>query len=303
MDKNALIVWDRMYEVGIASVDSEHRVLFYAYNTFIKARHRGGVATSVGYAMSFLEDYLKYHFNNEEKLMLQSNYDRYQEHKLEHERLQSEFDNLKSHFACGIEIADQLLNLFRELVLKHVIDDDRDIGSYLRSKERYRTSRDTAIASHRKAAFNGSVDQQPSSSKYDITNQNGRVYKRFEVNIPGIVVNMAQCNNPVMIMNISQRGARISGIKGMFKEATGILLIKDLPIPDLSFIVKDVCGNEFSVLFTVSIDKQAALEKVLRSQQLSDDNYKDAGINDAKFAEEIECIDLDHFEGGALLTD
>ncbi len=300
MDANALIVWDRMYEVGIGSIDSEHRVLFYAYNTFIKAKIKNQSRLSVGYAMSFLEDYLTYHFRNEEGLMVRSNYDRYQEHKLEHDRLKGEFNHLKSQLDQNFEIDEPLLILFKDWVLKHVADEDRDIGVYLRSKERFRTSADPASPSPTSSPDQNIQTSRPRIFRNNITDCNGRVFRRHEVCIPGVVVNQVNCENPVTITNISVGGARISGIKGMFKEAMGILSIPDFQLPELSFIVLSANGDECGVYFTISVEKQVMLEKFLRSPTFKEIEVIAYAPEEGEVDECSEDIDADFSDIGGI---
>ena len=291
LDANAPIVWDKRYEIGIGSVDSEHRVLFYAYNTFISARSKGQGRLSVGYAISFLDDYLKYHFRNEEDLMARSNYDRFEAHKQDHVHLQDEFEHLKSQFAMDAEIDESLLAFFKGWILRHVVEDDRDIGVYLRSKERYRMSPDPATISQDNLA--GSVGPAlPSVAPgYGLTNRNGRVFKRYDVKLPGIVVNQIRCENPVIVTNISLGGARISGIHGMFREAVGMLSIPSLSLPDMSFIVISAADDECTVWFTIPFEKQVALEDVLRSPGFASLGASIQGMEDSELVEDTEGTD------------
>ena len=269
MNVNAPITWDRIYEVGIASVDSEHRMLFNSYNTFIRAQINCHSRIAAGYALSFLEDYLNYHFSNEEYLMAGSGYDRYEIHRLEHKRLKIEFERLKSQFVCDDNINDQLLMLFRDWVLRHVVDEDRDIGVYLRCQERYSKQSDLAKPNNIQQTNQIGPIHKIMPPLNDIMNRNGRTSQRHFVNIPGNVVTKFMCENHVIVTNISQGGARISGITSLFKEAPGILTIPSLSLPDLSFIVKTAIGDSCSVYFTISLEKQDQLNRVLRSDKFT----------------------------------
>ena len=266
---DALIVWDRMYDVGIGSVDSEHRMLFNSYNTFIRTKARSKSRLAVGYAMSFLEDYLIYHFRNEEGLMARSGYDRYESHCQEHKHLKSELDRLRLQLDRDNNIGDDLLILFRDWVLRHVVDEDRDIGVFLRCKDRYSKQQALVTPSNNQPDLARSV-QQTFSSSHDITKRDGRVSRRHMVNIEGNVVSKFTCENRVNVTNISQGGARISGITGMFKEAAGILTIPSLSLPDLSFICITATREECSVYFTISLEKQDELNRVLRSKKFTE---------------------------------
>lgn len=81
------IEWNDNFSVGVASVDHEHRELIEMINGFQATIGQGG---SIEGKLDYLGETLTHisaHFALEEKLMRDSGYDAYDEHKADHERL------------------------------------------------------------------------------------------------------------------------------------------------------------------------------------------------------------------------
>jgi len=264
MNESQLIVWDKKYEVGVGSIDTEHRILFMGFNTFVTARAKSDGSASVGYAVAFLEEYLGYHFRNEEALMRQVNYDRFELHQSEHRVLMRGLENIKQRSQQGREIEDDIFNLFRDWIVSHVVEEDRDIGAFLRCKARF-------YAQCTEEAENSDQEDVPKTfierrnTVYCITNKNGRVYKRYAVNIPGIAIDHQGNRFDVTVVNLSQGGARLTGTRKLFKEAVGSLILPTTSLPELQFIVLDVKATVIGVCFTLKSDTQMLLARELMS--------------------------------------
>lgn len=82
-----LIEWRDEFELGISSVDQEHKEMIDLINETY-ARHRDHQSKVT--IMDFLGEIyarISSHFALEEKIMKEQNYDQYQEHKQDHESL------------------------------------------------------------------------------------------------------------------------------------------------------------------------------------------------------------------------
>jgi len=83
----SLIAWDEKFSVGIASVDHEHRELIGLVNDAHDRLMRPGAKDTVPDFLGEIYARISAHFALEEKLMRVERYDRYDEHKADHERL------------------------------------------------------------------------------------------------------------------------------------------------------------------------------------------------------------------------
>ncbi len=112
-----LIEWKDEFSVGVPSVDHEHRELIELINATYEHLSQEGSEETV---VDFLgEIYVKIsaHFALEEKLMRDYQYDQYEDHKAEHERLLEEIRDLMDDYednACfnDASFAEQLQQWF-----------------------------------------------------------------------------------------------------------------------------------------------------------------------------------------------
>ena len=98
----ALIEWREEFSVGVASVDHEHQELIELINTTHAALCEKGGDDLV---LDFLgEIYAKIsaHFALEENIMREREYDQYQEHKADHERLLDDIRDIMDDFEDGL---------------------------------------------------------------------------------------------------------------------------------------------------------------------------------------------------------
>ena len=120
----SLIEWDEKYSVGVAAVDHEHRELIGLVNEAHDRLMRPGGEEA---AMDFLGEIfarISAHFALEEKIMRARNYDRYDEHKTDHERLLDEIRDMMDDYEDGElfseeRFAQQLKTWFAEHFRTH----------------------------------------------------------------------------------------------------------------------------------------------------------------------------------------
>lgn len=92
-----LIEWDDKFSVGIGAVDHEHRELIDLIND-AHARRRHGDDDAVVEFLGEIYTRISAHFALEERLMLARNYERYGEHKNDHERLIDEIRDIMDDY-------------------------------------------------------------------------------------------------------------------------------------------------------------------------------------------------------------
>ncbi|HSD97748.1 MAG TPA: bacteriohemerythrin [Sulfuricaulis sp.] len=105
----SLIEWDENYSVGVAAVDHEHRELIGLVNEAHDRLMRPGAAEAV---MNFLGEIfarISAHFALEEQIMRARNYDQYDTHKADHERLLDEIRDMMDDYEDGESFSEALL--------------------------------------------------------------------------------------------------------------------------------------------------------------------------------------------------
>jgi hemerythrin len=59
--------WSEAFEVGVPSIDAQHKELIYAFNDLSDAIENGTGATAIKKLLTFLKYYAEWHFDSEEK--------------------------------------------------------------------------------------------------------------------------------------------------------------------------------------------------------------------------------------------
>lgn len=94
----SLIEWDEKFSVGVAAVDHEHRELIGLVNEAHDRLMRPGTEGEVLDFLGEIYTRISAHFALEEQLMRAKNYDGYDEHKTDHERLLDEIRDIMDDY-------------------------------------------------------------------------------------------------------------------------------------------------------------------------------------------------------------
>lgn len=117
---------------GVATMDSEHAGQLSLLND-LKAAVRNGADDSLIYALlNELVEHTNLHFLSEQLAMKLHAYEAYEAHLMEHERLLSEVQNLKTGLATGTVTDKQsLIEALRAWLTIHIQTTDKALADYL----------------------------------------------------------------------------------------------------------------------------------------------------------------------------
>ncbi len=101
-----LIAWKEAFSLGIPEVDQEHQALIALINELYREMRKGG---DVGGFLGELYARIAAHFALEEKIMQALGYDRYREHKEDHERLLDELRDMMDRYEDKAYLDDRVL--------------------------------------------------------------------------------------------------------------------------------------------------------------------------------------------------
>lgn len=126
--------WTGALEMGIASIDTQHRWLVDATN-----RLHGEITSAtpdralLGEILEGLVDYTMNHFVVEEELFQRFGYPATVDHKAEHDAFTASAMNLLTQFESGESVGPPVLEFLKEWLLHHILKVDRAYVSFLKA--------------------------------------------------------------------------------------------------------------------------------------------------------------------------
>ena len=133
------IDWSDVLSVGINKMDDQHKELFKRINALLKALLGGSQDSgSIASLVEFLNQYIVFHFNDEEALQRKYGYPKADAHHKLHETYKSEFAAIARSLETEGFNASILIRLQDKVVnwlLEHIMKVDTDYGRYLIEKD------------------------------------------------------------------------------------------------------------------------------------------------------------------------
>lgn len=133
----AVFTWKNEYELGIRSIDDQHKKMLYIGNQ-ISSLLELNMITESNYdeildIIYELKAYTIYHFKTEEELLIKYHYPDYDQHVKEHESFIIYLNSIKLH-QCNENYEDflkELLNSIMKWIYSHIITTDFLYKNYL----------------------------------------------------------------------------------------------------------------------------------------------------------------------------
>ncbi|WLT32490.1 bacteriohemerythrin [Geothrix sp. PMB-07] len=128
----AFVKWEPKFEVGVAAVDAQHRMLFEHVNALFDAMQAGQGKDEIGKTLSFLAKYTVDHFKTEEDLMQKSAYPGYADHKAIHDELTRQVVELQGKLAKGSQMLSlPVMHFLRDWLAHHISEEDKKMALHL----------------------------------------------------------------------------------------------------------------------------------------------------------------------------
>ncbi|TFH40382.1 MAG: bacteriohemerythrin [Lysobacterales bacterium] len=99
-----LLEWKEQYSLGVPAVDHEHRELIDLINELYASVKGPAADVTVIDFLGELYARISAHFALEEKIMRDSHYDQYRDHKTDHERLLDDIRDLMDDYEDGVHV-------------------------------------------------------------------------------------------------------------------------------------------------------------------------------------------------------
>lgn len=131
------VVWTKELATGMELIDEQHRELFKRFDDLLEACAKRQGREKLGDLLTFLEEYVRLHFQAEEELMDRYGYPGIEEHRAMHEWFQRRQQQIMEDFRNGGATAALLAKTNKVLLawfINHVKQVDVQMGAYLRSR-------------------------------------------------------------------------------------------------------------------------------------------------------------------------
>ena len=137
MDKNAKIVWISDYDTGVEEIDEQHRILV---NTINEAQDKLETDSSLEALEEITKDllsYALYHFETEEEMMQQHNYQAYSQeehdtHMKQHRDFSAQVVAVRESIKEGNPISkEDLIAFLTNWLINHINKTDKKLATFL----------------------------------------------------------------------------------------------------------------------------------------------------------------------------
>ncbi|MFZ2197483.1 MAG: bacteriohemerythrin [Thermodesulfovibrionales bacterium] len=134
--------WTEDLSTGIEKIDEQHRELFEKINDLVAAVRQSVCKYKISDVIRFLEDYVVFHFGEEENYMLQFGYPGYQSHKAQHQKFIENFNELKKELPKleggkkpgSYDLSVWTNQVVVDWILDHIARTDKQLGEFLKGK-------------------------------------------------------------------------------------------------------------------------------------------------------------------------
>ncbi|WOC32308.1 MULTISPECIES: bacteriohemerythrin [Caproicibacterium] len=131
--------WTPNLSVGVKMIDDQHKMWFEKAEKLFDAGKKNQAAEYIGELLSFLEDYTKKHFADEEKYMLSIHYPEYAAQKQAHTMFIGRLAKLRSDYNTSGGNLTVILNANKvvlDWLTQHISTMDKKIGQYAKTLQK-----------------------------------------------------------------------------------------------------------------------------------------------------------------------
>lgn len=126
------IAWAHAFEVGVKSIDEQHKRLVEMLNSLSKAIGENHGKEAVMGIVEEMKDYAVYHFRTEEEAMEAKNYPKRSPHKQEHDTFIEQVLDAADALESGGKLTPQEVWTFlHDWLVEHILESDKALGQHL----------------------------------------------------------------------------------------------------------------------------------------------------------------------------
>lgn len=128
--------WQGNLKIGNDRLDGQHQELFAAFNRLLTACSKGTSQVEIKDTLAFLEQYIIFHFKDEEELMRQTAYPELNSHIQKHNIFRRQVESIIANYnrdGASILLVAKVNSILSSWLITHVKQEDFKLALHLRS--------------------------------------------------------------------------------------------------------------------------------------------------------------------------
>jgi hemerythrin len=130
------IQWRDSLAIGVDAIDNQHKELLIHFDRLLEACQAGHGVEELKKLLTFLDEYVHTHFNDEEAIQRLNRYPGYETHRLEHKYFIEQLNKLKFEIqqeGVATHHVVETNNMLLKWLLNHISKVDMELGVFLKS--------------------------------------------------------------------------------------------------------------------------------------------------------------------------
>ena len=136
--------WTKDLSVGIDMIDNQHKELFSRINDLVDAIKQKTCKYKIGDVVKFLDEYILFHFKEEEEYMQKYQYPEYDSHKARHTEFIENFRELKKELPKleggknpgSYDLSVETNQVVVDWILDHIAKVDMEFARFLGTRNK-----------------------------------------------------------------------------------------------------------------------------------------------------------------------
>jgi hemerythrin-like metal-binding protein len=125
------LVWDQVLSVGNDEIDQDHKLLVNLFNLLGRSVAERSEKRYVSAVLEELINCTAWHFSHEERLMLESDYHEFEDHRNQHRELMDSVRDLQQDYENQGRLEEKEFEFLERWLTEHILVDDMKFGTHL----------------------------------------------------------------------------------------------------------------------------------------------------------------------------
>lgn len=133
----AKLYWSDELLTGVPEIDNQHKEVFEQISQFLLACQKGQGRATLEHTLSYFENYVRFHFEAEERVQQTSGYPQFRAHQRLHAELLEKLADIKVDLARAgvtLSLSMRVMQFWADWFVNHIAKDDKALADYLRAK-------------------------------------------------------------------------------------------------------------------------------------------------------------------------